>query len=111
MTDGPVEIDGDEPLARQALAALADVIDPEIGLDIVALGLVYRVAVDDGQARVQMTMTSPACPMGEQIVDEVEQRLRAIDGIDDADVELVWDPPWEPDRITPAARRALGWPG
>ena len=99
---------GDDLRAR-AIAALADVVDPELGLGIVDLGLVHAVDVDGTDVRVRLTMTSPACPLGEQIVEDAEQRLRAVDGVGDAYVELVWDPPWTPARISPEARELLGW--
>ena len=95
----------------RALEALRGVIDPEIGLDVVELGLVYAVEVDAGTAHVRMTTTSPACPLGEQIVAEAEARLREVDGIDDADIELVWDPPWTPERMSAGAKEVLGWTG
>lgn len=89
--------------------ALRQVIDPELGLDVVDLGLVYGIELEGAAVRVALTMTTPACPLGEQIVRDAEDRLRAIDGIDDVSVELVWDPPWDPTRMSPAARDALGW--
>lgn len=100
-----------EALRARALAALADVIDPELGLGIVELGLVYDVDVDPGrgEVRVRMTMTSPACPLGEQIVDDAEARLREVDGVEQADVTLVWEPRWTPERMSDEAREMLGW--
>lgn len=96
-------------LRSRALAALHDVIDPELALDVVDLGLVYRLEVRGGTVELDLTMTSPACPLGDQIVHDAEERLGALDGVDAVDVRLVWDPPWSPERMSPAARRAMGW--
>ena len=96
-------------LHHRALTALRTVIDPELGLDVVALGLVYGVDVRDRDVTVMLTMTTPACPLGEQIVEEAERCLLAVDGVRNATVNLVWDPPWTPDRMSEEARQALGW--
>ena len=98
----------------RAIDALRGVIDPELGLDVVALGLVYGVDVEAGEAdtvdlAVHLTMTTPACPLGEQIVADAETALRALDGVGRIRVELVWDPPWSPERMSPSARQQLGW--
>lgn len=98
-----------EALREAALAALRDVIDPEVGLNVVDLGLVYGVAVDGGSVRVDLTMTTPACPLGEQIVRDAEARLRDVPGVAAVSVALVWDPPWSPAKMSPHARAALGW--
>lgn len=90
--------------------ALCAVIDPEAGMNIVDLGLIYDVAVADAAVQVRMTMTSPACPMGEMIVDEVRATLAAVVpagwGID---VALVWEPPWAPAMMSETARRHFEW--
>jgi metal-sulfur cluster biosynthetic enzyme len=97
----------DEPAARAALRAVED---PEAGMNIVDLGLVYAIAVTPQSVKVEMTMTSPACPMGAYLVDEVEAALRAAapPGMP-VRVELVWEPPWSPERMSPEARRHFGW--
>lgn len=92
-----------------ALAALGDVIDPEVGLNIVDLGLVYGVDVAGADVSVRLTMTTAACPLGEQLRLEAEERLRALPAVGQVLVELVWEPPWTRDRISPEGRRALGW--
>lgn len=89
--------------------ALREVIDPEIGLDVVELGLVYGVDVDAGRVHVRMTMTTPACPLGEQIVGDAEEVIQRLAGARSVEVELVWDPPWTPQRMSANAREALGW--
>src|SRR5487761_366564 len=77
--------------------ALREVIDPELGLDIVSLGLVYRVVVDrDGDAVVSMTLTTPYCPMGPMLESQVHSATQFLPGIRDVKVDLIWDPPWDP---------------
>ncbi|WP_126444314.1 metal-sulfur cluster assembly factor [Sulfuricystis multivorans] len=86
--------------------ALREVIDPEVGINIVDLGLVYRIAFEDGVVVVEMTMTSPACPLGEMIADEVDEALRRhLPPNTPIDVRLVWEPPWTPEKMSEAARR------
>ena len=84
--------------------------DPEAGMSIVDLGLVYGIRIEPGSVRVDMTMTSPACPVAPYIVDESAAAIRAIapEGID-VQVDLVWEPPWTPDRMSPQAQGRFGW--
>jgi metal-sulfur cluster biosynthetic enzyme len=89
-------------------AQLRQCFDPEIPLNIVDLGLVYDVSVHDGQANVKMTLTSPGCHLGGQIAGNVQDRLLALDAIQEANVELVWDPPWHQSMISPDGRKVLG---
>jgi metal-sulfur cluster biosynthetic enzyme len=89
-------------------AQLRQCFDPEIPLNIVDLGLVYGVSVRDGQANVTMTLTSPGCHLGGQIAGNVQERLLALDAIQEANVELVWDPPWHQSMISPGGRKVLG---
>ena len=97
----------DESAARAALKAVED---PEAGMNIVDLGLVYGIAVTPQSVRVDMTMTSPACPMGAYLVDEVEAALRRVAPAGmQVRGELVWEPPWSPERMSPEARRHFGW--
>jgi metal-sulfur cluster biosynthetic enzyme len=94
----------------QILEALHDVFDPELGVNVVDLGLVYGVAVDGNRVRVTMTLTTPGCPLHASLSDAVDEAVRLMfPGVQDVSVNLVWDPPWEPERITPAGREALGW--
>jgi len=88
--------------------ALRQVKDPEIGLNIIDLGLVYDVETDDGNVHIKMTLTSPGCPVGPQIMEEVNQTARMLDGVTDVEVELVWEPFWTPERIDPKVRSFLG---
>ena len=89
--------------------ALRMVMDPEAGMNVVDLGLVYGVTVMGDAVRVDMTMTSPACPMGESIVADAEAAIRAAAPHARLEVGLVWDPPWTPDRMSDAARQFFGW--
>jgi metal-sulfur cluster biosynthetic enzyme len=111
MTHETMPADADA-LQATAWQALARVLDPEIGLDIVALGLVYGVDVAENAVRVRITMTSAACPMGDMIVDDAEAMLaRALPPGVAVHIALVWDPPWSPERMSAAARESLGWDG
>jgi metal-sulfur cluster biosynthetic enzyme len=89
--------------------ALRRVRDPELGFNIVELGLVYTVEVDSDKVRVEMTLTSPGCPAGGQIVGEVDATVRDVEGVEDVEIELVWEPFWTPDRIDPKIRAYLGF--
>ena len=90
--------------------ALRTVIDPEIGMNIVDVGLIYRIAVEGDTVVVDLTMTSPACPMGDMILEEVEAVLRRClpPGYTPA-LQLVWEPPWSPALMSEAARQHFGW--
>ncbi|MFN8557105.1 MAG: metal-sulfur cluster assembly factor [Dehalococcoidia bacterium] len=90
------------------LTALFEVYDPEIGLNVVDLGLVYDVDVRDGDVTVQMTMTSPGCPLAPTIEAAARRAIAARPGVRRVAVDLVWQPPWTPDRISAAGRAALG---
>ena len=91
-------------------AALASVEDPEAGMNIVDLGLVYSIAAEPRRVRVSMTMTSPACPVAPYLVDEATAAIRAVapEGTD-VEVELVWEPPWTPDLMSAEAKSRFGW--
>ncbi len=92
----------------QVREALGEVIDPELGVNIVDLGLVYGVEIDDRRVRVVMTMTSPACPLGDYLKDLADSSIRRrVPGVRDVEVVLVWEPAWHPDRMSDAARRQL----
>ena len=110
MSAAPFPYTGEPARLPVVKAALKRVVDPEMALDIVALGLVYGVDLEPGRAHVRLTMTSAACPVTEFIVDEVAHELRSALGRDvKVDVQLCWDPPWEPARMSPGARSAMGW--
>ena len=93
----------------QVREALRLVIDPELGVNVVDLGLVYDVSIDDGSVRVSMTMTTPACPLGESLAEEAEAAIRQnVPGVTSASVDLVWEPPWRPSMMSDAGRARLG---
>lgn len=99
-----------EALRRQVWDALREVLDPELGINIVDLGLVYDVAVEDGHVRVAVTMTTPACPLHGYVLDAIEFVLRRdLPQVRSVDVRLVWDPPWHPEMMSADAKRQLGW--
>ena len=90
--------------------ALRTVDDPEVGMSVVDLGLVYGVEVRGDDVSVTITMTSPACPLGDVIIENASAAIRAAaPGAGKIDVALVWDPPWTPERMSEAARRRFGW--
>ena len=96
-------------LQEAVIEALKSIYDPEIPVDIYELGLIYDVAVDeDGDAVVTMTLTTPHCPVAESMPGEVELRVLSVPGIRDAEVKLVWDPPWDPSKMSDEARLELG---
>lgn len=91
------------------VAALGNVIDPELGIDVVNLGLVYEVNIVGPAVMVEMTLTTPGCPLHASIGEDVRRQVGAVPGVGDIDLEIVWDPPWTPENMTDAARRLLGW--
>ena len=96
-----------EVTESQVLEALREVMDPELGINIVDLGLVYDVAIAGADVRVKMTLTTPGCPMHDSLVKGAERALGRIPGIASAAVELVWDPPWNPNMINPDGLKAM----
>ena len=95
-------------LYENVLAALKDIFDPEIPVNIYDLGLIYGVEVDEGHVIVNMTLTTPNCPVAETMPTEVELRVGSVPGVGVVDVNLVWDPPWDPGKMTDEARLELG---
>ena len=96
-------------IEAQVVEALKTCFDPEIPVDIYELGLVYGIEVDaSGGVTVTMTLTSPACPAAQSIPEEVGTKLRAIPGVSDVHVVIVWDPPWDPSKMSEAAKLQLG---
>jgi len=100
---------GEGITADQARIALRRVKDPELNLNIVDLGLIYDVTVDGPTVRVDMSLTSPGCPSGPEIMSEAEQQLRSLPGVGDVVMNLVWSPPWTPERIEPRVRAYMGF--
>ena len=98
-----------EQIIERIILALKGVYDPEIPVNIYDLGLIYNVDMnEDGHVDVQMTLTTPGCPVAQTFPGTVEQAVNQVDGVNDCSVELVWEPPWTQDRMTEAARLELG---
>ena len=90
-------VDGDRPSPEQLLDVLRDIEDPELRISIVELGLVYHVDIDeDGLVTIDLTLTTPACPIGPMLQGQAYHMLTQIDGVEDVEVNLVWEPPWDP---------------
>ncbi len=100
--------DADEMTRSRVIEALRGVLDPEVGINIVDLGVLDQVQLEGSKVRIALTLTSPSCPLGEQIRHEVEQRVLALKNVTSVDVTEVWDPPWSPERMSEAARAQLG---
>lgn len=88
--------------------ALKTVKDPELGLDLVVLGLVYDIEVKESDVKVVISLTSPLCPVAGQIVEDAKQATLGVEGVETAEVELTFEPPWTPERISPLIRSSLG---
>lgn len=96
-------------LETQIVDALREVYDPEIPVNIYEMGLIYTIDIqDDGKVGVKMTLTSPACPVAGTLPGEVQAKVESVEGVHAADVEVVWDPVWEPSMMSEAARLDLG---
>lgn len=107
-TDASAETSGSIS-SDQVRLALRKVKDPELGLNIIDLGLVYEIVVDENRnVHVDMTLTSPGCPAGPQIMTDVEKAIQALPGVGDVDLNLVWSPYWTPERIEPRVRAYMG---
>jgi FeS assembly SUF system protein len=109
--DAPEEVNGGagSDLQASVVEVLKSIYDPEIPVDIYELGLIYNVEIsEDGDATITMTLTTPHCPVAESLPQEVELRVLSVPGIRDAVVNLVWDPPWDPSKMSDEARLELG---
>jgi metal-sulfur cluster biosynthetic enzyme len=93
---------------KDVRTALKAVKDPELGLDLVVLGLIYDIEITDADVHTTMSLTSPFCPVAGQIVEDVKTAIEAMEGVSSAEVELTFDPPWTPERISPLIRASLG---
>ena len=89
--------------------ALANVIDPELGLDFVELGLVYDVEIDGGTVEITFTLTTPACPIGPQVSEQMQEFVGEVEGVQDVIPTMVFSPPWSPDKMSEDAKFALGY--
>ena len=107
---GPMDAARTAEFQQPIIDVVKTVYDPEIPVDIYELGLIYEIIVDaERRALVRMTLTSPACPSAQQLPQEVRYKVKAIPGIADAWVEIVWEPPWDKDRMSEAAKLSLGF--
>jgi FeS assembly SUF system protein len=106
---GPVDQAKTEALSPAIVDAISTVFDPEIPVNIYELGLIYKIEADaEGRVRVDMTLTSPACPSAQQLPSEVRFKVKAIEGVKDCAVEVVWEPPWTKDMMSETAKLTLG---
>ena len=93
----------------KVVGGLSDVYDPEIPIDIVNLGLVYGVEIKNDKVQVNMSMTSPGCPASAQITAEAKFVIEELEGVSEATIEIVWDPPWDPSRMSEDAKQSMGY--
>ena len=107
QTDGPETA---SPLRQAIIDVLKTVYDPEIPVDIYELGLIYSLEIDEeNHVKIVMTLTSPMCPVAETLPPEVEQKIQAVPGVAHVDLELTWEPAWDPSRMSEAAKLELGF--
>ena len=97
------------PSVEEVEEALTNVIDPELGLDFVELGLIYGIDVDGAKVHVTFTLTSPGCPIGPQVSEQIDEFVSELDGVQSVDSSMVFQPPWTPDRMSEDAKFALGF--
>ena len=92
---------------EEVSSALKECIDPEIGMSVIDLGLIYDVNIEGGKVKIKMTLTTPGCPMGSLIARDVKDKISKLEGVEEAEVEIVWDPPWSPDMMSDYAKEVL----
>src|ERR1035437_3797524 len=97
------------PTEEDVMDALANVIDPELGLDFVELGLIYGVAIEGGNVTVTFTLTTPGCPIGPQVSEQIEEFVGELEGVSSIDSQMVFTPPWSPEKMSEDAKFALGY--
>jgi metal-sulfur cluster biosynthetic enzyme len=97
------------PTEDDVMDALSNVIDPELGLDFVELGLIYGVEIDDGNVHVTFTLTTPACPIGPHVSEQIEEFVGEVEGVQSVEPEMVFTPPWSPEKMSEDAKFALGY--
>lgn len=108
-TIGPVDLERTEALKPKVVEAISTIYDPEIPVNIYELGLIYDIIVDAGNnVGVRMTLTSPACPSAQQLPSEARYKVKALEGVTDCAVDIVWEPPWTKDMMSDAAKLSLG---
>ena len=105
----PGSSNGTDALMNQVIALLMEIYDPEIPVNIYELGLIYDVETgDSGRVKVTMTLTTPMCPVADTMPLEIETKIRALDGVGDVEIDLVWEPPWDMSMLSDAAKLELG---
>jgi FeS assembly SUF system protein len=110
VSERPARLFSAGEIEQAVIEVLRTIYDPEIPVNIYEMGLVYEIDVGEaGRVLVQMTLTSPGCPVAGSLVPEIEQQLALVPGVSEVFVELVWDPPWDPSRMSDAARLQLGF--
>jgi metal-sulfur cluster biosynthetic enzyme len=97
------------PTVEEVEEALSNVIDPELGLDFVELGLIYGIEVEGGNVHVTFTLTTPGCPIGPQVTEQIDEFVNELDGVESVESSMVFQPPWTPDRMSEDAKFALGF--
>ena len=108
-SDSDSSVQAAAPAEADVMDALANVIDPELGLDFVELGLIYAVEVNGGDVHVTFTLTTPGCPIGPQVTEQIEEFVGELEGVKSVSSEMVFTPPWSPERMTEDAKFALGF--
>lgn len=108
VTAAPAATEKDAVLLEKIIASLREVFDPELPVNIYDLGLIYAIRIDQRDVSVDMTLTSPNCPVAGSLPTQVESVIMAIDGVDQATVQLTWDPPWEMERLSDEVKLTLG---
>jgi metal-sulfur cluster biosynthetic enzyme len=111
VADGPADgtATAAAPTPEDVMDALTNVIDPELGLDFVELGLIYGVEVNDGNVNVTFTLTTPGCPIGPQVTEQIEEFVGELDGVKTIESQMVFTPPWSPEKMSEDAKFALGY--
>ena len=97
------------PTVEEVTEALTNVIDPELGLDFIELGLVYDIEIDDGEVDITFTLTTPGCPIGPQVTEQMKEFVSEVPGVEAVNPRMVFTPPWTPDRMSEDAKFALGF--
>jgi metal-sulfur cluster biosynthetic enzyme len=97
------------PTVDEVMDALSNVIDPELGLDFVELGLIYGVEVNEGKVKVTFTLTTPGCPIGPQVTEQIDEFVGELEGVRTIESEMVFTPPWSPEKMSEDAKFALGY--
>jgi metal-sulfur cluster biosynthetic enzyme len=102
------QVDANMPEEALIYEKLKEIYDPEVGINIVDMGLIYSLDIADSKVEITMTLTSPGCPAGPQILSQIDSQVKTVAGIDDVDINVVWSPPWSPDMLSEEARDQLG---